>query len=137
MRGEVKPTNLEKRVMDVLDALEIKYVFQYPTRTGYVIDFAIFPEDQTSPNPTRPYHTATKSNLTPPDLASPYRTDLRVQAFIDKLFDLLRQGRKIAIEVDGPTHDSPEAKKRDRFKDYMLKREGWTVIRINWRELEE
>jgi very-short-patch-repair endonuclease len=38
--------------------------------------------------------------------------------------------KRIAIEVDGPMHLAKEAKKHDRFKDYQLKREGWSVIRI-------
>lgn len=50
--------------------------------------------------------------------------------------------KKIAIEVDGEKwHSSKEAMKHDRFKDYMLKRKGWKVIRLkenekeNWKEL--
>lgn len=43
--------------------------------------------------------------------------------------------RKIALEVDGPYHDTKEQQKRDRFKDRQLKREGWEVVRIHWSEL--
>lgn len=75
-------TSLEKVVKEYLDEKEIDYIFQFPTRTGFVIDFAI-------------------------------------------------PGEKIAIEVDGERwHSSKEAKKKDRFKDYQLKREDWKVIRI-------
>ena len=43
--------------------------------------------------------------------------------------------QKIAIEVDGTNwHSSKEAKKRDRFKDYQLGREGWLVIRLKEKE---
>ena len=49
-------------------------------------------------------------------------------------FALLDQ--KIAIEVDGKRwHSSKEAMKKDRFKDYQLKREGWKVIRIKEEEI--
>jgi len=81
-RNNFHYTNIEKKVRDYFDRKEINYVFQYSTRSGFVIDFVI-PE------------------------------------------------KKIAIEVDGTHwHSSKEAKKRDRFKDYQLKREGWEVIRV-------
>ena len=49
-------------------------------------------------------------------------------------FALLEQ--KIAIEVDGfKWHSSEKAMKRDRFKDYMLRREGWEVVRIKEEEI--
>lgn len=42
--------------------------------------------------------------------------------------------RHIAIEADGPLHDSPDARKRDAFRSHRLKQEGWTVLRIHWSE---
>jgi len=46
--------------------------------------------------------------------------------------------KKIAIEVDGTKwHSSKKAKKRDRFKDYQLKRDGWKVIRIPEVEIDK
>jgi len=82
-------TSLEEKVKVLLDELGIQYCEQYPTRTGFIIDFAIFYND-----------------------------------------------KKIAIEVDGPHHDSKEQKRKDRFKDYMLKRDGFLVLRLNWRMFE-
>jgi len=73
LRRFVEPTSLERKVMEVLDSLGIPYIFQYSTRTGFVIDFAVFVN-----------------------------------------------GRKIALEVDGPCHDSRKRRKRDAFRDYML-----------------
>ena len=46
------------------------------------------------------------------------------------IIDFALIDKRIAIEVDGPMHLTKEAKKHDRFKDYQLKREGWSVIRI-------
>lgn len=47
----------------------------------------------------------------------------------------IHQPRKVAIEVDGEHwHTDKKAAKRDRFKDYQLRREGWRVLRI--KELE-
>lgn len=88
-RGSIFLTSLEEQARDTLEELDIEYVSQYPTRSGFVIDFAIL--DQ-----------------------------------------------KIAIEVDGTNwHSSKEAKKRDRFKDYQLGREGWLVVRLNEKEREK
>jgi very-short-patch-repair endonuclease len=87
-RGRYQPTSLEKKVEGTLDKMGIDYVPQYPTRTGFVIDFAL----------------------------------------VEK---------KIAIEVDGTKwHSSKEAQKRDRFKDYQLKREGWKVLRVKEDEID-
>lgn len=87
-RGSVYLTSLEEQARDVIEELGIEYVSQYPTHSGFVIDFVIL--DQ-----------------------------------------------KIAIEVDGTNwHSSKEAKKRDRFKDYQLGREGWLVIRLKEEEKE-
>ena len=87
-RGSVVLTSLERQAGDVLEELDIEYVSQYPTHSGFIIDFVIL--DQ-----------------------------------------------KIAIEVDGTNwHSSKEAKKRDRFKDYQLGREGWLVIRLKEEEKE-
>ena len=45
--------------------------------------------------------------------------------------------KRVVIEVDGKRwYSSKEAKQRDRFKDYMLKREGWKVIRIKEEEVD-
>jgi len=39
--------------------------------------------------------------------------------------------KKIAIETDGANwHTKAIQKKRDRFRDYKLRKEGWTVIRF-------
>ena len=54
------------------------------------------------------------------------------------VLDFAILNKKIAIEVDGKKwHSSKEAMKRDRFKDYQLKREGWKVIRIKEEEMNE
>jgi very-short-patch-repair endonuclease len=41
------------------------------------------------------------------------------------------KNQKIAIETDGANwHSSVKQKQRDRFRDYKLKKAGWTVIRF-------
>ena len=81
-RGTILLTSLEKQVERILKELGIEYISQYPTHSGFIIDFVI-------------------------------------------------PGKMIAIEVDGDAwHNSKKAKKKDRFKDYQLEREGWKVIRI-------
>ena len=79
-RGKTHLTSLEKRAKQILDELGVNYIEQYPTRLGFIIDFAI------------------------PD-------------------------KKIAIEVDGKYWHKD--KKRDRFRDWMLRRAGWKVVRID------
>jgi very-short-patch-repair endonuclease len=46
------------------------------------------------------------------------------------VIDFALHKEHLAIEVDGPLHNTKKAKIHDRFKDYQLKREGWTVLRI-------
>ena len=54
------------------------------------------------------------------------------------ILDFAILDRKIAIEVDGHKwHSSNEAMKRDIFKDYQLKREGWKVLRIKEEEMSK
>ena len=82
-------TSLERAVEKKLVELGVEFEAQYPTQTGFVIDFA-----------------------------------------------LLSEG--IAIEVDGERwHSSKKAKRHDNFKNYQLKREGWKVLRIKEREMND
>lgn len=67
-----------------LTELNIEFVEQMPSRSGFVIDFAIFVDDE--------------------------------------------RKCKIALEVDGEQWH--QNKRKDNFKNYMLKKEGWIVIRF-------
>lgn len=81
-------TSIEQTVKDYLDKNNVNYEPQFPTNTGFVIDFAII--------------------------------DWR-----------------IAIEVDGKKwHSSKKALRKQRFRDYQLRRGGWTVIHIPEEELD-
>ena len=81
-------TSIEQTVKDYLDINNVNYEPQFPTNTGFVIDFAI----------------------------------------ID---------RKIAIEVDGKKwHTGKKALRKQRFRDYQLRRGGWTVIHIPEEEID-
>lgn len=87
-REEIYQTCLEKEVKEFLDRKGVAYTPQYPTRFGFVIDFAL----------------------------------------VD---------RRIAIEVDGKRwHSGKKKEKKDRFRDYMLKRAGWQTIRIKETEID-
>ena len=45
--------------------------------------------------------------------------------------------RKIAIECDGEKwHSSRKAQKKDRFRDWMLRRAGWVTLRFKGKEIE-
>lgn len=44
--------------------------------------------------------------------------------------------KRIIIEVDGKRwHSGKKKQKKDRFRDYMVKRAGWEVIRIKEEEM--
>ena len=76
------PTRPERFLRAELQRRGIPHEFQYPTRSGYIADFA-FPD------------------------------------------------HRLIVEVDGEAwHSSSEARKRDRFRDYRLRKGGWTVLRF-------
>ena len=46
--------------------------------------------------------------------------------------------KKIIIEVDGEHwHSGKKKQKKDRFRDYMLKRAGWKTIRIPEKDIDK
>jgi very-short-patch-repair endonuclease len=91
-RGKIELTSLEKKAKELLDSLNVEYIPQYSTRTGYVIDFAVF----------------------------------------------LKNGKKIDLETDGARwHSSKKSQKRDNFRNYMLRREGWEIVRIREKNFDE
>lgn len=50
---------------------------------------------------------------------------------VDFAIFLNNRQTKIAIEVDGLIwHSSKQATRKDRFKDYKLRKDGWIVIRF-------
>lgn len=49
--------------------------------------------------------------------------------------DFVHHGGKLAIELDGPHHESDEAKARDAKRDDWLKSQGFTVMRFRNEEL--
>lgn len=81
-------TSLERIVKEYLDEHNVNYEPQFPTDTGFVIDFALL-------------------------------------------------NQKVAIEVDGERwHSSKKALKKQRFRDYQLRRGGWSIIHILESEIE-
>ena len=54
------------------------------------------------------------------------------------ILDFAFPEQKICIEADGEHyHTSPEARKRDGFKNHSLKKLGWKVMRFWGKEIEE
>lgn len=49
--------------------------------------------------------------------------------------DLALVPLKLAIEVDGDSHNNPRARKNDQKKDRALELRGWTVLRFQNREI--
>ncbi len=50
-------------------------------------------------------------------------------------FDFAWVHKKKAIEIDGEQHSKSEYKKRDAIKDSTAKDQGWTVLRIKWKDM--
>lgn len=78
-------TDLEQIVFDLLKSKGIEFAEQYPTDSGFVLDFVIAPN--------------------------------------------------AIIEVDGPSHDSSKAKRRDWFRSKCLILEGWKIFRIGYKTI--
>lgn len=77
-----EPTNIEIIMRDALAENGIKFMEQYPTRSGFILDFYL------------------------PDY-------------------------NIGLECDGePFHSGKKQKGRDRFRDYILSRGGYKMIRF-------
>jgi len=81
-----RPTKPEQALNDALKKEGLEFEFQFPTRAGFVLDFAW-------PNV------------------------------------------KLAVEVDGPTYRTKRGRRRDKFRDYRLRRAGWRVLRFTDREI--
>lgn len=45
--------------------------------------------------------------------------------------DIANPETKVAIEVDGPSHDNPKARARDEKKAAFLRSQGWRVLRFS------
>lgn len=53
------------------------------------------------------------------------------------ILDFAFPEQKVAIEADGEAwHTSKDARKRDNFKNYILKKKGWLVLRFWGEEIE-
>lgn len=86
MKSQYK-TNLEKLMYDELTRRGLIFEFQYPTRNGFIIDFA-FPEI------------------------------------------------RLAIECDGARWHAP-GNRKDKFRDRLLRKSGWLVIRFKEEQILE
>ena len=52
--------------------------------------------------------------------------------------DFALVNKKIIIEVDGERwHSGKKKVKKDRFRDYILKRAGWTTIRVKEKDIDK
>jgi very-short-patch-repair endonuclease len=52
------------------------------------------------------------------------------------IIDFVFPTQKIAIECDGEAwHSSPDQLKRDNFKNYILGKKGWAILRFRGQEI--
>lgn len=69
-------------------------------------------------------------------LGKPYRAQHPVFA-AGCIVDFALLGPKIVIEVDGTSHQSQEAQRKDRERTLKLEALGWVVVRCTNREAKE
>ena len=82
LRSRIVETKPERVFREELDRRGLEYQEQFPTRSGFILDFA-FPE------------------------------------------------KRICVEIDGVHwHSTKKQRKRDRFREYILKRGGWKIVRF-------
>ena len=86
LKGPNEPSGPELQMKAILDSLGLSYEYEFPVRSGFILDFA----------------------------------------FLDK-----RKG----IEVDGYYHQFN--RERDRFRDMILRRGGWGILRIEADDLSD
>ncbi len=46
-------------------------------------------------------------------------------------------GENIAIETDGPCHNSPKARRRDYARDKILRSNGYEVHRLSYKNMQD
>ena len=51
--------------------------------------------------------------------------------------DIPLRSRRLCIEVDGPLHDDPDQRERDRVRDTALRAAGFRVLRIHWTDVRD
>ncbi|MHA6287646.1 endonuclease domain-containing protein [Maricaulis sp. CAU 1757] len=56
-----------------------------------------------------------------------FRRQHPVGAFI---LDFACLSARLAVEIDGPSHDTPKARQHDIVRDRILRQAGWRVIRF-------
>ena len=48
--------------------------------------------------------------------------------------DFVWKHKKLVVEIDGKQHyEDAKQQDRDRRKDLLLKKEGWKLLRLDWR----
>jgi hypothetical protein len=55
----------------------------------------------------------------------------------DELVDFHWPSRKLVLEIDGPTHETPVQRARDRRRDARLRQLGWHVVRVPAEQAQE
>lgn len=87
---------------------------------------------RTNPSRLQKEVTSYVAELAPPDW------EMEVEFFFQGYhLDIAFPEQKIAVEVDGPYHyypDSDEPVAKDLLKDYVLKKLGWKVIHISYKD---
>jgi len=62
-----------------------------------------------------------------------YERELKVGKWF---IDFADSNKKLALEIDGKQHNLLERQASDKKKDEYLKSNGWKVLRIPWRKID-
>lgn len=102
------------------------------TRKAVNKGLEVMADQITNPSRLQKEVTAYVAEIAPPDW------EMEVEYFLQGYhLDIAFPEQKIAVEVDGPYHyypDSDEPVAKDLLKDYVLKRLGWKVIHISYKD---
>jgi very-short-patch-repair endonuclease len=139
-RQQLEQALNEAEVLGLTDRISIPSLLQrYPRRHGSAALRAMLPDPQTFRGITRRELEARfKKLLDGSDLPQPrLNADLVVRGrFFD--VDCLWADQRLIIELDGrAVHGTRRAFERDREKDRLLVADGWRVVRITWRQLQD
>jgi very-short-patch-repair endonuclease len=76
---------------------------------------------------THPTQAETEAEIVIAAIGRPYRFQWVIWKYI---VDFAFLDVKLAVEIDGSSHDSPAAKAKDAHRTAWLEKQGWTVIRF-------
>lgn len=140
-RHRVENALNEAEVRGLRDSLSIPDLLErYPRRAGTAMLRRILAEEGHAQGVTRrELEKRFKRLLGRSDLPRPrLNADVAVAGGRNFNVDCLWAAQRTIVELDGrATHGTRRAFERDREKDRLLQADGWRVVRVTWRQMED